>query len=865
MNKYLLVLINLIMVSLLMAYVIFHGIDESREHLEHQISSFENTTIAMQHVMANFHRGQQRLCNSWANYINEEHMTIDEAMEYLREAEPENEMTQIVFLDDGMYSGYSTEAVDKTSRNFTVSYAHMSVIQSLSLDPYIDTTVNMTRNYANPINGVMSVAFYHPVRIATHERDSSRSAVLLRLITLDRLNQEWQFLSDRYRESEIALTDNEGNFITKGASFKGTSFIEFYRMYNEGDVNEITAEITKWGTGSIRMKNAEGVECVISYTPMNSFHNRELLAYIPLRDLRSMPVSVSLIAVMMVGLLSILVFNVVMIRRNYRQIVISENKAKKAIADKAGFLSTMSHDIRTPLNVIVGVSAIVRSQVDNHELVEDGLRQIGLSGNNLTTMLTDILDIAEIERHHLVLNPAPFSIVECASNLTNMAQKTIKEKNQTCNFFIQHIDHEVFYGDQVRVNQIFSNLLSNALKFTPPGGQIDVSMWEEISENPKEVILNYRVSDNGPGMSEEFMTRMYDSFVTQKDGRVEKEKGTGVGLSIAKQLTDLMKGTITCESQVGKGTTFTVSLPLPYVNENVDNMTLPSTRVLLVDDNKILRTSARETLYLVGVMADTAASGGEAIEKVLTEHAEGEDYDFVIIDWRMPGMDGIETARRIKQSLGDKSPKVLIAAYDWTNFRRDARRVGVDGFISKPLFRSTLYRKLADLLGEKRMSEVEADSLSLEGMHILVTEDNDVNWNIISMILETYGITTERAENGLKAVERMARAKEGEISLIFMDLVMPVMSGIEATRAIRKLPGVISKVPIIAMTAEAYPEKVRECFAAGMNGHIAKPVDQNILLQELRRVRSGVLDNTPIIVDIRETVQQDHPAGTGSG
>ena len=852
MNKYHLVLVNLIIVGLLMSYVIYHGVKESREHIEHQISSFENTTIAMQHVMANFHRGQQRLCNSWANYINEKHMTIDEAIEYLRKAEPENEMTQIIFLDDGSFSGYSTESVDKTSTNYTVSYAHMNVIQTLSLDPYIDTTVNMTNNYANPINGVMSVAFYHPVRIVTHERDSSRSAVLLRLITLARLNQEWQFLSERYKESEIALTDNLGNYITKGPSFKGTSFVDFYRLYNSGDVDEITAEITRWGTGSFRMKNADGEECVISYTPMNSFHNRELLAYIPLRDLYSIPISISLIVVMMGGLLSILAFNVIMIRRNYRQIVVSEDKAKKALDDKNDFLNAISYDIRTPLNDVVGLTAVLRSQMDNHEVLENGLRQIGLSGNNLTTMLTNIVDISKIENHRFVLTPAPFSIVECAENLVNMSQQTIKEKGQIFNFFIQHIDHEVFYGDQVRINQIYSNLLSNAVKFTQPGGQIDVSIWEEISENPNEVILNYRVSDNGPGMPDAFMARMYDSFARQEESLTDLNRGTGLGLSIAQKMTRLMNGTITCESAEGKGTTFTVRIALPYVNENVDQMTLPSTRVLLVDDNKILRISARETLYLVGVMADTASSGEEAIEKVLAEHAEGEDYDFVIIDWRMPGMDGIETTRRIKQKLGADAPKVLIAAYDWTDFRRDARRVGVDGFIAKPLFRSTMYRKLADLLGEKRMREVETDSLSLEGMHILVVEDNDVNWNIISMILEMYGITTERAENGQKAIERMARAKEGEISLIFMDLMMPVMNGIEATRAIRKLPGVISKVPIIAMTAETYAEKVKECFEAGMNGHIAKPVDQNILLQELRRVRSGVLDNTPTFVEINQ-------------
>ncbi len=300
-------------------------------------------------------------------------------------------------------------------------------------------------------------------------------------------------------------------------------------------------------------------------------------------------------------------------------------------------------------------------------------------------------------------------------------------------------------------------------------------------------------------------------------------------------MIDLMNGTIDCESEVGKGTTFTVKLEIAVADKTEEEMKLPPVNVLIADDDDVLRQTAADTLRSIGVEADTAAGGMEAVQKI----QDGAQYQVVLLDLKMPDMDGIETARKIREKMGDKVPIVLISAYDWSDMEEAAKEAGVNGFISKPLFRSTLYNKLSEVLGnEREHNSTEDENADIAGMHILVTEDNDINWEIISMLLQMQGVETERAVNGLEAVERMKNARKGEFDLIFMDIQMPVMNGIEATKQIRTLEDPWARqIPIIAMTADAFSENVAECFEAGMNGHIAKPIDMKIVLKEIRRIK----------------------------
>ncbi len=442
-----------------------------------------------------------------------------------------------------------------------------------------------------------------------------------------------------------------------------------------------------------------------------------------------------------------------------------------------------------------------------------------------------------MESGKLTLSPVTFSIVECAENLVNISQPMVKEKNIDFNFRVSRFQQEYLYADQLRINQIYINLLSNAIKYTQPGGRVCVELREAPGQTDKTVRITYVVADTGMGMTPEFMERMYQPFSRQTDSRVNMIQGTGLGLAITKQMIDLMHGTIECESQVGKGTTFTVTLEIPLADKLMDEFMLPPIRVLLADDDEVLLETARDTLRSIGVEADTAQSGAEAVRMVSGRGA----YRVVILDWKMPDMDGIEAARRIRAQVGDEVPILLISAYSWSDIEDVARDAGVDGFISKPLFRTTLYDKLSELLGnENTRADQEDDGADLADMRILVAEDNDTNWEIISMLLDMYGIQTERAENGQLAVERMAKAEQGAFHLIFMDIQMPVMNGIEATKAIRALSDPwASQIPIIAMTADAFSENVAECLAAGMNGHIAKPIDMKLVLKEIKRIKEG--------------------------
>ncbi|MBP5230119.1 MAG: response regulator, partial [Clostridia bacterium] len=438
----------------------------------------------------------------------------------------------------------------------------------------------------------------------------------------------------------------------------------------------------------------------------------------------------------------------------------------------------------------------------------------------------------------LTLSPVTFSVVETVENLVNLSQPMVKEKNIDFNFRANRMEKEYLYADQLRLNQIYINILSNAVKYTEPGGSVNVDMLEEESPAPGCVRLTYRVSDTGIGMSPEFMKRMFQPFSRQTDSRVNSIQGTGLGLAITKKMVDLMGGTIDCQSEQGKGTTFTVVIDVPVADRQRDDMKLDPIDALIVDDDEILLQTATDTLESLGVTTECAKGGAEAIEMLTKRRQEGRDYGILIIDWKMPNMNGVETVRRIRSELGEKAPILLMSAYDSSEVEDEAKKAGADGFIGKPLFRSTLYDKISHLLGEEVTSvEPEDDYSDLEGVHILVAEDNDINWEIIHDTLELFGITADRAENGRVCVDIMKTAEEGCYTLIFMDVQMPEMNGLDATRAIRKLENPwAASIPIVAMTADAFSENVTECLNAGMDGHIAKPVDVKLVIKEIRKI-----------------------------
>ena len=839
MKKSLIILGNILIILAVLAAVFLDVRSEQQWRMETKREDFENMTAAMESVTANYLLGEQQVCNAWARYINASDLTAEEAIAFLgKSVNRPQVMAHILYEENGELVGLSTEAHKKDPGDYTVSYKNIDILEDENgMLMSEDSVVKVTRAYTNPVNAIQSIAFCCNVKIRDEETGENKDAVILRIIPISAFEQRWAFPTEDYQDAVISLIDADGDYIIRGKSFKNSNFYEFYQSYNTftaASVNELRA-VVGGDPGSVEMINSQDQECLIGHTRVNYTDNWIIVTMIPMRELKEHESNWTLIGIIVAGLLLLLIFNLHSVMNLNRQLKAAAVAADQANRAKTDFLSTMSHDIRTPMNAIIGLTTIAGKNTEDQVTVKESLRKINLASNHLLTLINDILDISKVESGKLNLSPVTFSIVECAENLVNISQPMVKEKNIDFNFRVSHFEHEYLYADQLRINQIFINILSNAVKYTEPGGTVDVDIREEKGETDKTVKITYVVADTGIGMTPEYMQHMYDPFTRQTDSRVNTIQGTGLGLSITKKMIDLMNGTIDCESEVGKGTTFTVKLEIAVADKTEEEMKLPPVNVLIADDDDVLRQTAADTLRSIGVEADTAAGGMEAVQKV----QDGAQYQVVLLDLKMPDMDGIETARKIREKMGDKVPIVLISAYDWSDMEEAAKEAGVNGFISKPLFRSTLYNKLSEVLGNERENNgTEDDNADIAGMHILVTEDNDINWEIISMLLQMQGVETERAVNGLEAVERMKNARKGEFDLIFMDIQMPVMNGIEATKQIRALEDPWARqIPIIAMTADAFSENVAECFEAGMNGHIAKPIDMKIVLKEIRRIK----------------------------
>nr|MCR5044944.1 response regulator [Treponema sp.] len=566
------------------------------------------------------------------------------------------------------------------------------------------------------------------------------------------------------------------------------------------------------------------------------------------------------VAIMAIGILIVFFMYIRLSQSQMYELIDSRIRAENAMADaermkeeateakeaaeyankaKSEFLSNMSHDIRTPMNAIVGMTAIARGHLNDKEKVEDCLKKISLSGKQLLGLINDVLDMSKIESGKLAMNMEALSLRETMETMCDIIRPQLKTKKQNFDIFISNIISEKVYCDSVRLNQVLLNFLSNAMKFTPENGNISISLSQEESPKGGKFVRNHiTVKDNGMGMSKEFQEKLFTAFEREDNLRVHKTQGTGLGMAITKYIVDAMQGSIDVESAPGEGSAFHVTLDLEKVLVIEDEMKLPSWRVLVVDDNKDLCDSAVLSLSELGVQADYALSGKEAVQKVKEAHEQNKDYFAILLDYKMDEMDGIETARQIRSFAGGEIPISLISAYDWMDIEDDAKSAGVNGFIPKPLFKSTLFHELRkytnDLKEEAAQTFPDEEDISLSGMNVLLAEDNIINAEIASEVLKDAGATVEAAEDGKVALELFQKSEANHFQAILMDLRMPNMNGFEATKAIRALDRDDAKtIPIIAMTADAFAEDVQKCLAAGMNGHLAKPIDIDLLKKTL--------------------------------
>ena len=532
-----------------------------------------------------------------------------------------------------------------------------------------------------------------------------------------------------------------------------------------------------------------------------------------------------------------------LMRLQLQEVEESRQIALQATKAKSEFLSNMSHDIRTPMNAIVGMTAIATAHIDDKEQVQNCLKKISLSGRHLLGLINDVLDMSKIESGKMTLSMDQISLPEVVEGIVGIVQSQVHGKNQSFNVHVDNIEVESVYCDSVRLNQVLLNLLSNAVKYTQEGGSISFLLYEEVSPKGDNYIrVHIQVEDNGIGMDEEFQQKIFDSYSRADSKRVHKTEGAGLGMAITKYIVDAMEGTIQVESKLGQGTKFNLILDLEKAEIAEMDMILPAWKMLVVDDDEMLCQTTVEALKDIGVVADWTLSGEKAIALVEQHHKKEDDYQIILLDWKLPGMNGIQVAREIRRSLGHNVPILLISAYDWSEFETEAREAGVDGFISKPLFKSTLYYGLQKYMGvEESAEEQDKQHMDLSGRRILVAEDNDLNWEVLNELLSDAGMKLEWAENGQICVDMFTQSDQGYYDAILMDVRMPVMNGYEATTAIRALERADAQsVPIIAMTADAFSEDVQKCLDCGMNAHTAKPINLEEVLFLLRKYFSVV-------------------------
>lgn len=677
---------------------------------ESNLDLFNDTNTALANTTGTYLTGESHLCRSWARHLNNNVGTMEEAVDFVRDSIVDSTvMGHVIYKDD--LSGLSTRERADQSGNFAVNYSSLG-----SIFASYKEGMNITPSYVNPSNGSRSLAFYTGIKL-TDPNDPTKQVdgYLLRVVLLNNFKTRWTFPSGSFDHLEVAVIDESGSYIVSGNSFTGASFFGFYESYNplsEAKMAELKESVTH-SSGYLVMKNSFKEDCYVSYSQISTTDNWNwtILTLVPAADIADVHVNWPVVIFLVAGLGLLFAFDVavfLILSKSLKEAAAVASKASKA---KTDFLSTMSHDIRTPMNAIVGLTTIAKEEKNNPESTQKALGKIEQASSHLLTLINDILDISKIESGKLVINPLSFSIKELFESLLSVSHSSAEAKHIALTYHEHDFKEDTLCTDKLRLNQIFTNLLSNAIKYTNEGGSVEIDTYEFESEKEGCVKLVFKIKDTGIGMSKEYLEKMYLPFSRATDSRVNSIEGTGLGLAITKQMVDLMGGTIECESELDKGTTFTVIIDIPV----------------------------------------------------------------------------------------DATAK------------------------------------------DSSLEEQAAEDTDLSNVNVLVVEDNEINWEVISTLLEMNGISSERAENGKAALELIAdKNNEGRYTIVFMDIQMPVMNGLDATRAIRKLDSDYARnVPIVAMTADAFSENVTECLNAGMNGHIAKPIDINLVLTEIRKAKSG--------------------------
>lgn len=743
-------------------------------------------------------------------------------------------------------------ALCSTEGDFQTLYGQS--IQPLNPAPFVEALVRGEQRVALGSDSAGNIVVLFGVDATDYPmQDGSMSTGLVAAVPLEYIID---FLSLENEEQLIYyhIIRPDGSFVIQNDNTELWYFFEQLQKQLNATANELSVEnsIKEFGAalknhdkyGTTFEVNGETLQIYGNPLPCSEWY---LVSVMPYSILNKNVDALENLRIFMVGLAcaSILIFlSLIFIRYFFitRSQVYELEKARQTALEankaKSEFLANMSHDIRTPMNAIVGMTAIATAHIDDQKQVQNCLRKITLSSKHLLGLINDVLDMSKIESGKLTLTTEQISLKEVVEGIVNIMQPQVKTKKQTFDIHVENILTENVWFDGVRLNQVLLNLLSNATKYTPEGGSIQLSLAEEKSpKGDNYVRIHIKVKDNGIGMSPDFLKKIYESYSRADGARIHKTEGAGLGMAITKYIVDAMEGTIDIQSEPGKGTEFLLTFDFEKAVAMEMDMVLPSWNMLVVDDDELLCETAMEALKSIGIKAEWTLSGEKAIELVIQHHKKRDDYQIILLDWKLPGMNGIQVAKEIRRNLGDEVPILLISAYDWSEFEAEAREAGISGFISKPLFKSTLYHALRQYMGaETENDQTLNHNIDLSGRRILLAEDNELNWEVAKELLSDLGVELDWAEDGQICLDKFQRSPEGYYDAILMDIRMPHMTGYEATKAIRGLnhPNALS-VPIIAMSADAFSDDIQHCLECGMNAHIAKPIDDIELTRILKR------------------------------
>ena len=726
-------------------------------------------------------------------------------------------------------------------------------IQPLNPKPFVEALLQGEQRVAVGIDTAGNEVVLFGVDAAYPMHNGDRSTGLIAAVPLEYIT-DFLFLKEEGQLMYYHIIRPDGSFVIQNPNTELRYFFEQLQKQSDSAVNESSAEnpVEKFSAAlkkheeytAILEVNGEERQIYGISLPYSEWYLVSVMPYTILdnaiNNLGSQRIFMTLLSCASVLIILTVIFlrYFSITRSQMNELEKARQAALEANKAKSEFLANMSHDIRTPMNAIVGMTAIAAAHIDDRKQVENCLRKITLSSKHLLGLINDVLDMSKIESGKLTLTTEQISLKEVVEGIVNIMQPQVKTKKQTFDIHVKNILTENVWCDGVRLNQVLLNLLSNATKYTPEGGSIHLSLFEENSPKGERYVRIYiKVKDNGIGMSPDFLKRIYESYSRADGARIHKTEGAGLGMAITKYIVDAMEGTIDIQSEPDKGTEFLLTFDFEKADAMNMDMVLPSWNMLVVDDDELLCRTAMDALKSIGIKAEWTLSGEKAIELVNEHHKRREDYQIILLDWKLPGMNGIQVAKEIRHNLGDEVPILLISAYDWSEFEAEAREAGISGFISKPLFKSTLYYALRQYMGtETENGQTSNPNSDLSGRRILIAEDNELNWEVANELLSDLGVELDWAEDGQICLDKFQKSPEGYYDAVLMDIRMPHMTGYEATKMIRGLnhPDALS-IPIIAMSADAFSDDIQHCLECGMNGHIAKPIDIMEVTRLLKR------------------------------